>query len=90
MLNVKYDANTDRYILRNCVDVNHKFKNPFDIYGFGIKSYFLVLKTMIYAFICLSILFAPVIVIYSKGNNYIDKKNQSNYWQISTTLGNMG
>ena len=80
MLNAKYDKNTKKYTLCSIEDLDQSKKNPFDAFGFGIISYFLVLRLMIFTFICLSLIFIPVMVIYLRGKNYLDESNSYHYW----------
>jgi len=48
-----------------------------------------------YTLVCLTILYVPVISVYVNGQNYrnesyTDEGQSANYWQISTSLGNLG
>ena len=44
--------------------------DPANYYGFGIVSYFMILKMMIVTFIVLSVVHLPLMNLYSSYSNY--------------------
>ena len=49
---------------------NEITKDPFDQFGHGIQAYFRILTFLIRLFFAFSILFLPVIIMYSHGKEY--------------------
>ena len=65
-------------------------KDPFEVFGHGIKSYFLMLRYLIYVFTVLTILFLPTAIIYSNGNAYSNIESAKDRFFVTPTLGNLG
>jgi len=94
MLNVRYDKLSEKFVLKTEIETSGAARNPFDVFGFGIKAYFQFLKLLMFALFGLTLLYVPVISMYINGENYRKETGTgvglSNYWQISATLGNLG
>ena len=63
-------------------------EDPVDYLGFGVSSYFHVIRTFIFLFFVLTLVNIPVLRIYTSYSNYRDETSE----KISkiTSLGNMG
>ena len=49
-------------------------EDPFENFGHGIQSYFVMIENMIKVFALCSLLFLPIIYMYYKGNVYNDTR----------------
>ena len=65
-------------------------KDPFEVFGHGIQSYFLMMRALIYAFTALTVLFLPTLVIYSNGSAYSAYESAMDRLWVTPTLGNLG
>lgn len=63
-------------------------KDPILLLGYGIVAYRNLLKTMTFLFLVLSILVAPIILLYQKGDGYNGYKLVDSYDLM--TIGNLG
>jgi hypothetical protein len=63
-------------------------EDPIDYLGFGIVSYFNLLKICIFTFLVITVLHIPVMKIYGSYNNYNEDANDRLFKVVS--LGNMG
>lgn len=76
--------------LRNYHDAQDidEVKDPFEIYGYGILSYFTLLRSLMGIFGVMTLLNIPLIIYYSQGN-YM--KQTTGTWGLYTfSLGNIG
>ena len=69
--------------------------DPFNDFGWGIKSYFILMRMLMWLFIVLSIMFTPTMYIYYQGGafDFIDKNlldSMVSKVTIDFSLGNLG
>ena len=64
----------------------HANEDPFDQFGHGIKSYFAMMKMLIWVFVVLTILFIPIESMYKGGGSY--NRLEDSFHKI--TIGNLG
>ena len=63
-------------------------EDPVNYLGFGVSSYFHVIKTFMFMFLLLTIVNIPVLKIYTSYSNYKDEVSEK--FSKITSLGNMG
>ena len=68
------------------IDSEKDAVDPFDQFGHGIQAYFRMMRVLIVAMLCISLLFVPVIYLYYSGGAF--KSTGSILNQIN--LGNLG
>ena len=64
-------------------------EDPFENFGHGIQSYFIMIETLIKALAVCVLLFIPVIYVYYKGNVHNDQKGLESLL-ARFSMGNMG
>ena len=72
--------------MRLSEEKNHKIKDPFDGFGHGIKTYFRTMKILMYLFTGLTVLFIPVMSLYSS----YDELSATGGLGVKYMLGNIG
>ena len=66
----------------------HEDEDPINYLGFGVSSYFQVIKTFIIMFAILSVIHIPVMGLYAKYGNYREESGEK--VPIMISLGSMG
>jgi hypothetical protein len=71
--------------------LGQEIKDPFDSFGYGIVSYFSLLRHLMCIFFVISIVMIPVYVIYYNGGEFDGhEKSSSNIPLHSFSIGNLG
>jgi hypothetical protein len=82
---------TPQEVKENCLKVKPHlgdYEDPLGYLGFGIVSYFDLIKSMFFLFAVLSLVNLPTILIYKSYNNY--SLDMIDNFHRTSTLGNLG
>ena len=66
---------------------NVKDRDPFDLFGHGINSYFNLMSLIMKILFLLTLIFTPVMYYYSQGKEYV---NSATYLWSAVSMGNLG
>lgn len=58
-----------------------------EVFGYGIRTYFKVMKIMMYMMVAIIVLLIPTMVVYRSEGHF---RNMQSYWQTQFMLGNLG